>query len=96
MFQFVWEAEFDHSLKEIEPCPYCADRLMRRIEHHCSKHVECGSRGYGLVRCSWRLQKLLTWYIAAVDLTITVLDLKRDLGMSHSVHRKVALSGSAF
>jgi hypothetical protein len=89
LFEFVWQADFEHSLKEIEPCAYCADRLMRRIEYRCSKQVAQGSRGYGLVRFSWRFQKLLTWYIA-VDLTITVLDIKRDFAVNHSTHRKVA------
>jgi hypothetical protein len=89
LFEFVWQADFERSLKEIEPCPYCADRLMRRIEHCCSKQVACGSHGYGLVRFRWRFQRLLTWYFA-FNLTISIIAMERDFRMNHNAHRNVA------
>jgi hypothetical protein len=89
LFEFVWEAEFEHSLSNIEPCLHCAERLMRRIEYRCLLEVTRGSQGYGLVRFSWHFQRLVTWYVV-VSPTITVVDIKRDLGIYHGRHRNAA------
>lgn len=89
MFSFIWEQEFEKSLVEIEPCPYCADRLMRQIERCCSKEVTPGSCGYGFVRVPWRFHRLLMWYFV-FNLTISVLDIAHEIAIHCGNHRYVA------
>ncbi len=89
MFLFIWDRKFEESLKEIEPCPHCGDRLMREIEKRCSEEIACGSHGYGAVRLRWRFQKLLMWYFV-FGLTINALDLAHDLALHQGKRRAAA------
>jgi hypothetical protein len=84
LFEFVWEAKFDGSLNKIEPCPHCAEKLMRCIEKRCSMRVAEGSQGYNVIRFSWHLQMLMTWYMA-INHTVHVLDIQRDFGTNRGV-----------